>query len=212
MSDHSQDLFPPSSFDEWASQYDQNVADGEFPFTGYDRVLAEIVRLAGIRPGLSVLDLGAGTANLIQMFVGQGCDLYGTDFSVEMLERARQKVPTARFFHHDLRQPLPPELPRRFDRMVSAYVFHHFEFDEKVAIVARLAREHLAPGGCLIIGDISFPTCQALDEVRQSAGEQWDDEPYWISVDAIAALDAAGMRVKYRQISTCAGVYNIEVG
>jgi len=94
---------------------------------------------------------------------------------------------------------------------VSAYVFHHFEFEEKVAIAARLAREHLAPGGSLIIGDISFPTRQALDEVCQSAGEQWDDEPYWISPEALPALEAVGMRVKYQQVSNCAGIYYIEV-
>lgn len=199
--------FPSSEFDQWAGQYDRDVEQEGFPFTGYNRVLTETVRLAGARPGMSVLDLGTGTAKLARLFQALGCELYCTDFAENMLALARAALPSAQFYKHDLREPLPPELDRRFERIVSAYVFHHFELAEKIAIIGRLARRHLAASGCLVIADISFQTPSALDATRRAAGEQWDEELYWVAADALPALAALPLTVQYRQISDCAGIY-----
>jgi ubiquinone/menaquinone biosynthesis C-methylase UbiE len=208
------DLFPPSDFDSWAPHYDESVSDQGFPLTGYRHALAETVRLAGARAGMTVLDLGTGTGNLAEMFSALGCELWCTDFSSEMLRRARLKIPGAHFFLHDLRQPFPPGLLCRFDRVVSAYVFHHFEQAEKVKIVERIVCDLLAPAGRLVIADISFPTQQALQVVRQSAGNQWEDEPYWIASAALPELAAIGvgdekLDVTYLQVSECAGIYRL---
>ena len=124
---HNPDPFPASDFDDWATQYDEAVSDQGFPFTGYQRLLAETVRLTGVKAGMTVLDLGAGTGNLAEKFSALGCELWCTDFSSQMLACARLKIPAAHFFLHDLRQSFPPALLRRFDRVVSAYVFHHFD-------------------------------------------------------------------------------------
>ncbi len=201
------DPFPPSEFDQWAGQYDQDVYRQDFPFTGYQRVLSEVVRRAQVGAGLSVLDLGAGTGNLAGLFAPFGCELWCTDFSPEMIELARKKLPGAHFFLHDLRRPFPPRLARRFDRIVSAYVFHHFELSEKVNILRRLLNEHLEPGGQILIADISFPTLQARDAVRQAAGAGWDEELYWIASEALPALETLEANVAYAQISDCAGIY-----
>lgn len=208
----SGDPFPSSDFDVWAGQYDRDVEQEGFPFTGYRRVLTETVRLADARPGMSVLDLGTGTARLAQSFQPLGCELFCTDFSDKMLELARAALPSARFYQHDLREPLPPELDRRFDRIVSAYVFHHFELAEKIAILERLVRRHLAPDGRLVIADISFQTSSALDAVRRAAGEQWDEELYWVASEALPALAALPATVTYSQISDCAGIYLLSPG
>jgi putative AdoMet-dependent methyltransferase len=209
MSSISSDPFPSSEFDDWATQYDQDV-DGEgFPFTGYQRVLTEIVRLADVRGGMTLLDLGVGTGNLAELFLPSGCELWCTDFSSQMLEQARVKLPSAHLSLHDLRQPFPPSLQRRFDRIVSAYVFHHFEMDEKIMIIDRLIKESLIPGGCLVIGDISFPNQQTLDAVRQAASDQWDDELYWVAAEALPALHAIHVEAAYFQISNCAGIYQL---
>jgi putative AdoMet-dependent methyltransferase len=158
---------------------------------------------------MAVLDLGAGTGNLAELFVRLGCSLWCTDFSTEMLARAREKVPTAQCLVHDLRQPLPPELDRRFDRIVSAYVFHHFELSEKVSILRRLASRHLAQNGRIVIADLSFQTPQALQAARQAAGDAWDEEPYWIAQAALPALEKVGLAAAYTQVSEVAGVYQV---
>jgi len=201
--------FPSSDFDRWATHYDDDVRDEGFPLTGYQHVLIETVRLADAKAGMTILDLGVGTGNLSGKFAHLDCELYCTDFSNEMIEYARKKIPLAHFFLHDLRQPFPPALLRRFDRIVSAYVFHHFELSEKIMIIERLVNQLLAPDGRLVIADISFPTRQEFNAVRQAASDQWDDEPYWIVTDALPALNAICTDVAYVQISSCAGIYQL---
>ncbi len=201
------DPFPASEFDQWANQYDKDVADGNFPFTGYYRTLAGVVQLADANAKMTVLDLGTGTGNLSEMFVSLGCELWCTDFSAKMIEHAHKKLPSAYIFLHDLRQPFPPALIRRFDRIVSAYVFHHFELPVKMDIIKRLMRDHLVPGGRLVIADISFPTRPALNAGRQAAGDRWDEEPYWIAAEMLPALENTGFAASYMQTSDCAGIY-----
>jgi putative AdoMet-dependent methyltransferase len=202
------DPFPASEFDDWAGRYDQSVQDQEtFPFEGYNQVLGTIYRLAGVFPGQSVLDLGIGTGNLALLFAQNGCRLTGTDFSGAMLNLAREKMPTGEFHLHDLRQPLPFG-ERRFDAIVSAYVFHHFPLDQKAEICARLIRESLAPQGCLLIGDISFPTLN--DKIAyQKTIPDWEDEFYWLADESLQALQDAQLSARYLQISACAGIYEI---
>ncbi len=201
------DLFPASEFDDWAGTYDRSVSIRQFPFYGYLDVLAKTVALAGAQPGMRILDLGTGTGNLALPFARAGYELWCTDFSEPMLEKARQKVPAARFFLHDLRHPLPAEFIHPFDRIVSAYVFHHFELDEKVRIIQSLADYHLAPAGRIVIGDIAFQDQAALEAFKVSAGGEWEDEYYWVVDETIPAFQVIGMQVEYTQISSCAGVF-----
>lgn len=204
------DPFPPSEFDSWAENYDQSTRDAsEFPFAGYDQVLQTIVELTRLHPGQSILDIGTGTANLAVLFDKLGCDLWCTDFAPLMLEKARQKLPEAHFALHDLRAEWPAEFDRRFDGIVSAYVFHHFELEIKVSLCQQLVHERLNPGGRLVIGDISFPSLAAKETFSRNIPD-WEEEVYWLADESVAALQKAGLKVEYRQISGCAGVYLIQ--
>ena len=206
----SGDPFPVSEFDNWAETYDQAVLDvSTFPFTGYDITLDTIVRMAKPHPGLCVLDLGTGTGNLAFPFSSAGCNLWCTDFSEAMLSRARKKLSNAHFFLHDLRLPLPHELERPFDRIVSAYVFHHFELDKKVSIIEGLCAHHLSSDGTIFIGDIAFPDTAGRDKLRAELDEKWEEEFYWLVDESVFALEKIGMRVRYEQVSSCAGVFVI---
>lgn len=206
-----QDPYPPFEFDQWAASYDETVAaEPRFPFDGYRRALEKVAALAQPRPGMSVLDLDVGTGNLALLFARAGCELWCSDFSSEMLARARVKLPGARFVQADLRSDWPAELDRRFDRIVSAYVFHHFPLPQKVGLLKELAEKRLAPGGRVVIADISFPDITALEAVKKAVGEEWEQEEYWLADEALTALQQAGLRAEYTQISSCAGVYCIQ--
>ncbi len=204
------DPFSPDEFDPWAETYDHDTAtQNQFPFAGYEQALDTVVERAASKAGMSVLDIGTGTGNLAVRFAERGCELWCTDFSEAMIAKAREKVPQAHFVQHDLRSPWPPELNRRFDRIVSAYVFHHFDVGEKVRLCKTLIAERLTPDGKLIIADLSFQNERAMQAFAESVGELWEQEPYWLADGAMPALAEAGLKAAYTQVSACAGVYAI---
>lgn len=195
-------------FDDWADHYDESVRSrDDFPFRGYDRALKRVVTDAAVTPPCRVLDLGIGTGNLSRMFLDLGCQVWGIDFSRNMLSVAKEKVPAARLAQADILGPWPEAVPRRFDRIVSAYVFHHFAQAKKVDLLARLTRDHCADGGRVIIADICFPTRDALREARIRWKDVWDEEHYWVVEEIVPACRRAGLRVSHRQISDFAGIF-----
>lgn len=204
------DLFPVDDFDGWADHYDQSVLNtSSFPFTGYEVVLDKVVELSKAQSGMDILDLGIGTGNLAMRFDALGCEVWGTDFSAEMLEKARLKLPNAHLFQADLRRVWPPEMNQRFDYIVSAYVFHHFEFAVKFQITQKLIQDHLKPGGSLLLADIAFEDQEALEIVKHTAADEWDDEFYWLADEIIPVLIKTGLHVKFHQISSCGGIFEI---
>jgi putative AdoMet-dependent methyltransferase len=199
--------FPHEDFDDWAENYDKSVSSQQrFPLINYDELLGRITALAAPRPGLTVLDLGTGTGNLVLPFARSGCELWCTDFSEPMLARARKKLPRGHFFLYDLRTPLPPELDGPFDRILSAFVFHHFGLAEKIRILKALL-PHLAPGGSMLIGDVAFPDAPAMEKARLEAGDAWEEEYYWLADESLDALEKAGLSARYELVSGCAGIF-----
>jgi len=201
-------------FGSWAANYDRSVtADAEaYPFAGYDDVIAAVVAVAGIGTKHCVLDIGAGTGNLTAKLVDLAGEVWGTDFSEEMLLKARVKVPQARFVRWDVRDCWPSELPPKFDRIVSTYVFHEFDDAAKLRLLIDLARNQLRPDGRLVIGDIAFPDERAQDVCRQNATNAWDEsEHYWVASRIVPQLEAAGFIVSYKQISFCGAVYLLQL-
>lgn len=206
------DLFPPSEFDDWAPSYDQNASvDRGFPFDGYSTVLRTIVQRASPKAGDTVLDLGIGTGNLALLFAERGCGIWGVDFSTEMLKLAGKKLPTASLVVRDLRDELPAHFPLRFNHIVSAYTFHHFPLGEKVQLVQRIMKEHLQPDGVMVIGDIAFSHAAAEDAFRREAGEEWEQEYYWLANESLPALVDAGLDAAYEQVSSSAGVFTLRL-
>lgn len=194
-------------FNEWAERYDACVQREAGLHEGYEAVLAQVVRCAGASAGMRVLDLGIGTGNLAQRFLGLGCEVWGTDFSPAMLAKARAKVPQVRLLEVDLLFARWPEelAGQRFQRIVSSYVLHEFDLTTKVKLIARLRCDHLTQGGRIVIGDVAFPNRQALEE---AGADHWDeDEHYWEADKAIAACEKGGLAATYTQVSPCAGVF-----
>jgi putative AdoMet-dependent methyltransferase len=198
-------------FDEWADHYDESVSSrNDFPFRGYEAALKQVVTEAAVERPCRVLDLGIGTGNLAARFAELGCRIWGIDFSRKMLSQAKLKVPEAHLGQADLLGPWPEEFRQRFDRIVSAYVLHHFELAEKIELLVRLCRDHCAEAARIVVADISFPTMDALRQERIRSKDQWDEEQYWIADQAIPACERAGLRVRHKQVDDFAGVYVFE--
>jgi cyclopropane fatty-acyl-phospholipid synthase-like methyltransferase len=202
-----------SQFDHWAHSYDQEVeiATSRFPFAGYEQTLSTVWEQARVTPGMTVLDLGVGTGNLARLFVESGCQVLGVDFSSEMLAKAGAKLPQLELLQADLTlDEWPLALNRRFDRIVSNYVFHEFPVVTKMHLLSWLARNNLTDRGRIVIGDIAFPTAAYLQRIREEVAGDWEDEFYWLTDETRDALEPAGWKVKAFQISFCTAVYTFE--
>lgn len=96
---------------------------------------------------------------------------------------------------------------RSFDVVVSSYVLHEFPDDKKIGLLERLAHETLTPDGCILIGDILFPTAEARAQAHDKWREVWDDDEHYAAADTlVTALANAGLKAHFESVSFCAGV------
>lgn len=194
-------------FNTWAATYDNSLSgEQNFPFAGYESILANILSTANVRPGMRVLDVGTGTGNLASAFVQKGCRVWACDYSLAMLERAEQKLPDVTLFQLDLLDGLD-SLTQKFERIVSSYVLHEFDLATKLNILTRLCKDNLTENGFVIIGDIAFPDHATHDMARERYREVWDSsEHYWIAEETKDACEEVGLEFGYEQGSSCAAV------
>ncbi len=117
--------------------------------------LEAMVRRFGLRPGMTVLDVGTGTGVLLPYLldrVGGGSRVVAIDVAELMLQRARLKLvhPGLDYVCSDVAAlPLPPA---RFDAVTCYSCFPHFV--DKAAALAEIYRV-LRPGGVVFIAHSS---------------------------------------------------------
>lgn len=197
-------------FDLWADGYDRDVGvsdeENSYPFAGYKEVLGRIFEAVLVTPHAKVLDLGFGTGTLTVKLYERGCEIFGQDFSERMIAIAQQKMPDAHLYRGDLSAGLcAPLAKQRYDCIVSTYALHHLSDAQKISLL-RTLRERLNPGGCMLIGDVAFPTRKALEDCREEAGGKWDDEEIYFVVDE---LMTAFPDMRFSPASFCAGILTL---
>lgn len=197
-------------FDLWADGYDKSVGLSDeantYPFAGYKRVLATIFQAVMQTPSASVLDIGFGTAVLTAKLYEQGCTIYGQDFSSRMIELASAKMPDAHLYQGDFTTGLAEPLrDRRYDAIIATYALHHLTDAQKIVFLSAL-RGCLNENGKILIGDVAFETRSALNQCRQEAGAQWDDDEIYFVIEE---LKKDFPDLSFTQLSPCAGVLTI---
>ena len=200
-------------FDKWALNYDESISQSlsEFPFIGYYDVLSEVRDIVSPQKGLMVIDVGIGTGLLSRKLAEDGCRIYGVDFSEEMIKKAKIKIPNGEF---DLVDITADHFGRfnsgKFDRVISSYCIHHLNDHQKVTFFQRTIENNLAQGGKIIIADIGFETESSFKKAREEYRDSWEGEEegeYYICGERMVGfLRNAGISVKYKQVSACAGI------
>ncbi|MBN1938743.1 MAG: methyltransferase domain-containing protein [Candidatus Aminicenantes bacterium] len=131
---------------------------------GLHEAIGRIFAAASFRPGLRVLDVGAGTGVLYPHFQAAGAgDYTAVDISPEMVRQFRAKHPEARILESDYEQPI--SFPGLFDAVMIFNAFPHFRNEETVF---RLTHSYLSPGGRLFI--CHSMNREALNEHHRNAG------------------------------------------
>jgi demethylmenaquinone methyltransferase / 2-methoxy-6-polyprenyl-1,4-benzoquinol methylase len=112
--------------------------------------------LAAVGPGDRVLDVATGTGDLaveLARRVGAAGEVTGSDFSEEMLARARAKAPGLRWEWGNALEL--PYASGRFDAVTVGFGARNFsDLDRGLAEMARVAR----PGGRVVVLEITTPT------------------------------------------------------
>ena len=203
-------MLDKTGFDLWADDYDKavGISDEEktYPFAGYKDVLGRIFQTIIEKQNATVLDIGFGTGTLTTKLYERGCVIYGQDFSSRMIDLVIKKMPDAKLYQGDFTQGLAePLYHQSYDFIVATYSLHHLTDKQKLAFLHTL-QDHLKENGKILIGDVAFETREKLNQCRDAAGDEWDDEEIYFVVDE---LKSAFPNLSFTQVSYCAGILTL---
>jgi SAM-dependent methyltransferase len=130
------------------------------PFTriaGVGRIHEQLIDRAELRSGQRVLEIGCGTGNLLTALGRRRPDIeaLGIDPDPAALRRARRKAARAKLpirYEQAFASGLPAP-DGSFDRVLSSFMLHHLDDDEKMRAL-REVRRVLRPGGQFHVVDI----------------------------------------------------------
>jgi putative AdoMet-dependent methyltransferase len=201
-------------FDLWADTYDESVekSDNEdkYPFAGYKKLMNMVYNIILNNRKATVLDIGIGTGILSSELHKNGYDITGIDFSEEMINICKNKMPSARLIQYDFTKGLLETIiTEKFDYIISTYAIHHLNNNEKLKFINELL-VLLKPKGSIIIGDVGFQTKKQHDECRVLHKDEWDDDEYYLIYEEIENKISKEHKMQYIQVSFCAGIIKID--
>lgn len=197
-------------FDLWAREYDKSFGlsddDNTYPFAGYKVILNEIYNQVLTSSAKKILDIGFGTGTLTTRLYEQGCEIYGQDFSEEMIRIAKEKMPEAILYSDDFTNGLKEPLKEQsYDAIIATYSLHHLDDEQKVEFIKSLFTL-LNEDGVLYIGDVAFQTRKELEACKAESGEYWDDEEFYFVYEELKEHLPISTFEKY---SFCSGLLTI---
>lgn len=197
-------------FDLWADGYDESVGlsdeDNTYPFAGYKDVLNAIYKEVLESEAKKILDIGFGTGTLTRRLYEKNLEVYGQDFSEEMIKIAQEKMPEAKLFAGDFTKGLVGFLKEnKYEAIIATYSLHHLTDDEKTPFIKSLY-SLLNPGGEILIGDVAFESRAELEDCKEKSKNYWDDDEFYFVYDEIKEhFD----NLSFEKCSFCAGVIKI---
>jgi demethylmenaquinone methyltransferase/2-methoxy-6-polyprenyl-1,4-benzoquinol methylase len=210
-------------FDRIAGVYD--VMNSVMTAGMHHRWRRRAADLADVAPGDEALDVATGTGDLAVELASRGARVIASDFSEEMLARARAKDPDIRWEWANAQ-----DLPYESDRFAAATVgFGARNFSDLALGISEMTRV-VRPGGKVVILEITTPQKPPLstffslwfDRVVPAIGKLvGDPDAYTYLPNSVkrfpgpeglaATMAAAGLR-DIRWILTAGGIIAIHVG
>ena len=142
-------------------------------------MLERLPRLLHTQGSATILEIGCGTGWLCDRLGAFG-SVTGIDLADAVIERARVRVPQARFLAGDF--ATAPLAPASFDAVVTLETIAHVR--DQQAFVARI-HEILRPGGVLLLTTQNrFVMERRSDAMRQQPGQLRD----WLTLRRVRAL------------------------
>ena len=92
--------------------------------------------LSFLKPHSSILDVGCGFGKISKYLVKKGFVVTGVDFSENMIELAKEQVPTGIFFVKDIKHPL--NFKNTFDGVIAPAVLLHIPKNEVTGVLKNI--------------------------------------------------------------------------
>ena len=153
LSEARREFLPAAGRDVFLPLYDPIVS-----LMGGARAREELVKQANIQPNQRVLDLGCGTGTLVVLLKRKypTAQIVGVDPDPKALQRAQKKVRRAGVAVQ-LDEGFADELPYEagtFDRVLSSFMLHHLEEQEREKTLREVLRV-LKPAGTFHLLDFA---------------------------------------------------------
>ena len=97
--DHKQGMDTGSAAGAAANQWEAARYDAYMPFVSEGGM--DLIDMLDAKPGAFIIDWGCGTGDLAAQIADRGAEVFGIDFSREMIEEAVRKYPAVRFEQAD---------------------------------------------------------------------------------------------------------------
>jgi ubiquinone/menaquinone biosynthesis C-methylase UbiE len=153
LTESRKEFLPAAGRDVFLPLYDPLVS-----LMGGDRARQELIKQSSIQPNQRVLDIGCGTGTLVVLLKRKyaTAHIVGLDPDPKALRRAKKKVRRAGVTVQ-LDQGFADELPYEkstFDRVLSSFMFHHLEDQDREKMLREVLRV-LRPGGSFHLLDFA---------------------------------------------------------
>lgn len=176
------------------------------------RVRTRVARLAGIAPGMRVIDVATGTGAQARAFAKAGAVVVGVDLSTRMLAIARRKTRdlSVTYVHADATALPAPDAS--VDAGCVSFALHEMPpgiRDRTLAELVRVTR----PGGTIVVVDFALPRSRIWRGLVVRAISLFESEYYagFIRSDLRALLERAGVTVRDTQVALL-GIARIVIG
>jgi SAM-dependent methyltransferase len=167
---------------------------------------AEVAQIAGLLRRLNplcrtILDVACGTGEHARLLTAEGFVVDGLDLDPAFVGIARRKLPSGRFFEGDMSDF---HVPQRYDAVMCLFSsIGYLQSPDRVRKALTCFREHLAPGGVLVVEPWYAPDLLDPGRVTRVTGEA-----NGVSVTRVSHIDVEGRLSRLRfdyEISDAAG-------
>jgi ubiquinone/menaquinone biosynthesis C-methylase UbiE len=154
--EHVQKTYLPAAGHDWMLPF----YDPLVKLLGGDAARRGLLEQALIQPGQRVLDIGCGTGTLVVLIkrLHPEVDVVGLDPDTKALARGKRKAERASVcvqFDQGFSDALP-YADASVDRVLSSFMFHHLQREEKDRMLGEVRRV-LRPGGFFCLLDFGGP-------------------------------------------------------
>lgn len=201
-------------FDEVANNYVEIYFKNDIEYIAGMKLLKEKIKKE--KENMKILDIGCGTSEYWQE-IGENFNLYGIDYSLNMLMLSKKNIPTMKVFYGDITNYDNirnfSSLYGKMKLITMCFTLHHIKYEEQILVLKNIF-DLLENDGKIIIIDRMFKDKQdkkeKLIKMDDKIAEIIDLEFYCYVDEIKKFLNKYGLKYSYTNIIDQLWYFEIE--